>query len=99
VQRHVPRRFSVLNPTVSVDEARINLIKSRPVLARLAGDAQAGERRWQEAMDALASMRLDYLSAEPDESREPADPRAYVRRLRADEWRLRAGDRRRPLVR
>ncbi len=64
-QRHVPRRFSVLNPTVSVDQARINLVKSRPVFARLAGDAQAGERRWQEAMEALASMRLDYLTIDP----------------------------------
>lgn len=65
VPRHVPRRFSVLNPSVSVPEARDNLGRARPAFDRLAGDAQAGARHWQEAMDALAGMTLEYLTIDP----------------------------------
>lgn len=65
VRRHVPRKLSILNPTVSVDEARNNLAKARQVFDSIARDTQVGARRWQEAMDALAGMTLNYLTIDP----------------------------------
>ncbi|MEP6502593.1 MAG: hypothetical protein ABJD97_04655 [Betaproteobacteria bacterium] len=65
VSRHVPRRFSVLNPTVSVQQAKANLARARPVFDGLAGAGNAGARHWQEAMDALAGMTLEYLTIDP----------------------------------
>ena len=65
VERHLPRRFAVLNPVASVAEAKARLAQARPVFERLAGDAQAGARRWQEAMAALDAMTLEYLTLDP----------------------------------
>ncbi len=64
-QRHLARKFAVRNPCISVRDAKANLAKARPLFERLAGDAQAGARRWQEATASLAEMTLEYLTIDP----------------------------------
>lgn len=60
-------KFSILNPSTSVQEAKRNLAKARPVFEALAGDPETGAKHWRAALASLEELPLDYLSLDPTE--------------------------------
>ena len=77
--RHSPRKLSILNPAISVADAKANLARSWPLFELLSGDEQAGKRHWQDAMSALEELPLGYLTIDPTRLLQAGDIEAGTR--------------------
>jgi hypothetical protein len=66
-QKYLLGKYSFLNPSTSVKEAKERLARSRPVFEILAGDAEIGGLHWREAMAALDTLKLDFLTIDATE--------------------------------
>jgi len=66
-QKYLLGKYSFLNPSTSVKEAKERLARSRPVFEILAGDAEVGGLHWREAMAALDTLKLDFLTIDATE--------------------------------
>lgn len=67
VQKRLLGKFSILNPSTSVEEAKHNLAQSRGVFEALAGDPQTGAKHWNAAMAALSTLPSGYVTIDPTE--------------------------------
>lgn len=77
--RHSPRKLSILNPAISVADAKANLARSWPLFEHLAGDEASGKRRWQDAMSALEELPLGWLTIDPTRLLQAGDIEAGTR--------------------
>ena len=66
-RKNLLRKFSILNPSTTVDAAKTHLARARPVFETLAEDAETGKRQWLEAMAALERFPHEYLTIDPTE--------------------------------
>lgn len=81
--RQLLARLRILNPCVSVREARANLARARPVFEQLAGDVGTGTRHWKQAVASLEKLPLGWLTIDPTRVLAAGDAKlnapAYVR--------------------
>lgn len=81
--RHSPRKLSILNPAISVADARANLEQALPLFESLAGDAERAARLWGEALAALDDLPLGYLTIDPTRLLQAGDIEAGTRQYAA----------------
>jgi hypothetical protein len=65
--RRLLGKFAILNPSTTVEAAKSNLARARPLFEALAGDAATGAKHWRDAMAALEQLPHAYLTLDPTE--------------------------------
>jgi hypothetical protein len=81
VRHELLRKLPILNPSTSVELARIRLSKARPLFVRLAPDAATGEAAWRSALASIEKLPLEYLTLDPTGLLLAGDPKAAAQAL------------------